>query len=132
MTKVELDSIAEGWIRYQLAAKGSAEQAANWDFVATAFDIRSGDDPKLLWQLILAIHSRDQSEDVTCVLAAGPLEDLLAYHGPAFIEVVEQQANGDPAFAKLLCGVYRRSMSDDVWHRVTNICNRGGRDSISD
>jgi hypothetical protein len=129
MTKAELDSVAEGWIRYQLAAEGSTEQAGNWDSVSTAFDIRAGE-PKLLWQLILAIHSRDQSDDVRCVLAAGPLEDLLVDHGPAFIEVVEQQANNDPAFARLLCGVYRRTMSDDVWHRVTNICIRSGADGI--
>lgn len=123
MTQAELESIAEGWIRYQLAADGSAEQAANWDFVSTAFDIRAGD-PKLLWQLILAIHSRDQSDDVQCVLSAGPLEDLLTYHGPEFIEAVEQRANEDPAFARLLSGVYRRLMSDDVWSRVTAISNR--------
>jgi len=90
--------------------------------VSTAFDIRKGD-PELLWQLILAIHSRDQSDDVQCVLAAGPLEDLLVDHGSAFIEVVEQQAKDDPAFARLLRGVYRRSMSDDVWRRVTDIAN---------
>lgn len=123
MVKAELESIAEGWVRYQLAAEGSAEQTINWEFVSTAFDIRVGD-PKLLWQLILATHSRDQSDDVQCVLSAGPLEDLLSYHGPAFIEVVEQQANDDPAFARLLRGVYRRSISDDVWSRVKTIADR--------
>jgi hypothetical protein len=123
MTEAELESIAEGWIRYQHAVEGSAEQAANWDFVSTAFDIRVGD-PMVLWRLILAIHLRDQSDDVQCVLAAGPLEDLLSDHGNVFIEVVEQQANSDPTFARLLGGVYRRSMSDDVWRRVKNISNR--------
>jgi len=34
MTEAELECIAEGWIRYQLAEEGSAEQAANWDFVS--------------------------------------------------------------------------------------------------
>ena len=123
LTEPELNSVAEGWVRYQLAAEGSVEQAADWDSVSTVFDIRAGD-PSLLWQLILAIHSRDQSSAVQCVLAAGPLEDLLVDHGPAFIDLVEQLANDDPAFARLLRGVYRRSMSDDIWHRVTDIGNR--------
>ncbi len=123
MTEAELEPIAEGWIRYQLAAEGSAEQTANWDFVSTAFDIRAGD-PELLWRLILAIHSSDQSDDVQCVLSAGPLEELLSYHGPAFIEAVEHKANVDPAFARLLGGMYRHRMSDDVWRRVTNITKR--------
>jgi len=123
MTKAELDSVAEGWIRYQLAAEGSTEQAENWQSVSTVFDIRAGD-PNLLWQLILTIHSRNQSDAVRGVLSAGLVEDLLAYHGTAFIEVIEQQANHDPGFGSLLRGVYRRSMSDDLWRRVTEIANR--------
>jgi len=123
MTEAEIELIAEGWIRYQLSAEGSAERAANCKFVSSAFDIREGD-PKLLWRLILAIHARDQSDDVQCKLSAGPLEDLLSYHGPAFIDVVEQQGNDDPAFAKLLDGAHRHLMSEDVWGRVTNKSNR--------
>jgi hypothetical protein len=122
MTKAEIGLVAEGWIGYQLAPEGSSEQAANWTFVSTAFDIRAGD-PKLLWELILAIDSRNRSDDVRCVLAAGPLEDLFVDHGMAYIEIIEQQACVDSEFAKLLDGVYRRSMSDDVWSRVTNIQN---------
>ncbi len=123
MTNAELESVAEGWIRYQLAAEGSTEQAEDWNSVSTVFDIRAGD-PNLLWQLILAIHSRNQSDEVRCVLSAGPLEDLLVDHGTTFIEVVEQQANDDPGFASLLRGVYRRSMTGDVWRRVMEIANR--------
>ena len=123
MTNAELDLVAEGWIRYQLAVEGSTQQADDWNSVSTAFDIRAGD-PNLLWQLILAIHSRNQSDEVRRVLSAGPFEDLLVDHGTAFIEVVEQRANHDPGFASLLRGVYRRSMTDDVWRRVTDIANR--------
>ena len=107
----------------KLDEEGSAEQADNWDFVSKSFDIRAGD-PNTLWQLIMAIHFRDQSEEVQSVLSAGPLEELLGNHGPAFIEVVEQQAKDDPAFARLLRGLYRFRMSDDVWGRVTAISNR--------
>ena len=123
MTEAELATVAEGWIRYQLAAEGSAELEASWNCVSTTFDIRAGD-PKLLWRLILAIHSRDQSPDVQMVLSAGPLEDLLSYHGSAYINTVEQQASEDPTFARLLGGVYRHLMSDDVWRRVKNISDR--------
>jgi hypothetical protein len=123
MKKAELDSVAEGWIRYQLAAEGSTEQEDNWDSVSTVFDIRAGN-PDVLWQLILAIHSRNQSDDVRGVLSAGPLGDLLAHHGTAFIKVIEQQADLDPEFGSLLDGVYRRSMDDDVWRRVTDVANR--------
>ena len=58
------------------------------------------------------------------MLSAGPLEQLLGNHGPEFIEVVQQQAIDDPAFARLLGGLYRFRMSDDIWGRVTAISNK--------
>jgi hypothetical protein len=50
-------------------------------------------------------------------LAAGELEDLIEYHGPAFIERIEQEAARDPRFRCLLCGVWRSS-TPQVWARV--------------
>jgi hypothetical protein len=122
MTKAEIDELAEGWIRYQLSGDDSTEHA-DWKYVSAAFDIRMGD-PNVLWQLILSIHSRTQSEDVRCVLSAGPLEDLLVNHGTAFIEIVERQADHDPTFASLLKGVYTYRMDDDLRRRVEDIGRR--------
>ena len=57
------------------------------------------------------------------VLAAGPLEDLLAKRGEDFIDRVEELARKDPKFNDLLGGVWRNTMTDEVWQRVQAIRN---------
>jgi len=52
------------------------------------------------------------------VLSAGPIEDLLAIHGESFIERVEVEARKDPAFAKVLGGVWKNRMNDTIWARL--------------
>jgi hypothetical protein len=52
------------------------------------------------------------------LLAAGPLEDLLAHHGELWIDRVEAQAQADPKFNYLLGGVWQNQMTEDVWQRV--------------
>jgi hypothetical protein len=74
-------------------------------------------EPDTAWGLILAILERDQSSRVVGMLAAGPLEDLIEYHGPQFIDRIELRARQDPAFRHLLGGVWESS-SPQVWARV--------------
>jgi hypothetical protein len=87
-------------------------------------------EPETLWLLVLEIHHRDQSIAVQQVLSAGPIEDLLAQHGEAFIDRVEAEARIDPRFAKLLGGVWQNSISDAVWNRVQAIRDGRGWDRI--
>ena len=75
-------------------------------------------DPELAWELILQILATVRSDKIYPVLAAGPLENLLVYHGEKYIERVEKQARQDPAFNMLLGGVWRNSIAKDVWRRV--------------
>ena len=79
------------------------------------------DDPERAWRLILAILRQDKSDLVVSCLAAGPLEDLLGYHGQAFIDRVERLAQTDSDFNTLLGGVWRNSISEDIWQRVTTV-----------
>ena len=48
------------------------------------------------------------------MLAAGPVEDLLAHHGDEVIESIERMAKLDPEFRKCLTGVSNNSMSDEL------------------
>jgi hypothetical protein len=58
------------------------------------------------------------NESVLSILAAGPLEDVLARNGPEIIVDVETSARQDPRFRWLLRGVLRNAIDDDVWKRV--------------
>lgn len=69
------------------------------------------------WRAILEILKRAPPGEVLAVLAAGPLEDLINYHGPEFIDRIEVQARSDRAFRELLGGVWMSSTAE-VWARL--------------
>lgn len=74
-------------------------------------------DPEDVWRVVFEVLTHRPSEKVTGVLAAGPLEDLIEDHGETFIERIEREAQSDPAFKDLLCGVWPSS-SKEIWARV--------------
>ena len=128
MTQQELLTLADAWIRYRHAPSGSAErEEAAW---ATDLYELEYNDPETLWELILAIHARDQSSWIQGPLSAGPVENLLAMHGDKFIGRVETEARRDAAFAHLLGGAWKNTMSDDVWQRLQAVWDRRGWDGI--
>lgn len=67
------------------------------------------------------IFSRDKSKKMQESLSAGPLEDLLVRHGESMIDEFESIANKDSEFAKLLGGIWKNSMQEDVWQRLKKI-----------
>ncbi len=76
------------------------------------------DKPEIAWPAMLRILEHELTEDQTAVLAAGPLEDLLAVHGSQFIERVEHEAQRNPRFNHLLGGVWQNEMAREIWERV--------------
>jgi hypothetical protein len=75
-------------------------------------------DPDLCWELIIQVLHTPHENSVTEVLAAGPLEDLLAKFGAQVIDRVEKAALEDPLFKALLAGVWQNSIQPQVWARV--------------
>lgn len=129
MTNAEINKLADGWIAYWNAPEDSQERESLqwvWD---SEYELMQGN-PDLIWQLILEILRRDSSSKIQEVLAAGTLEDLLAKHGNNVIERVEAEAKSNPTFAKLLGGVWKNMMTDDVWSRVQAAWDRRGWDGI--
>jgi hypothetical protein len=76
------------------------------------------DTPEFVWEVILNLAQRKMSEEQIALLAAGPLETLLASHGGDFIERIERQVQSSPKFAHLLGGVWRQEMPDAIWERI--------------
>ena len=105
------------WIALYRAAEGSHEHQEHvWAHGAISDLVEER--PEEAWPLILEILRREERESVLAALAAGPLEELLSYHGPAFIERVEAESRRDRRFRWLLGGVWQLLMSDDIWARV--------------
>lgn len=91
------------------------------DWAPAELDDMVRDDPERAWPIILHLCEQSPNEEFESILAAGPMENLLSQHGPAFIERVELEAARNPRFNHLLGGVWRFEMTDDVWQRVQRI-----------
>ena len=118
MDQPELNRVVDAWIAGHETEDGTPEHARNWWAVSQVINWHLDGEADLLWAFIHIAYKRNLSDRVVSVLAAGPLEDLLAKHGPIFIERVEQLARQDPAFNSLLGGVWQNTMTDEVWERV--------------
>lgn len=124
-----LPILVEDWIRFTLADRKSSESEENFYAFKVVCDLLE-DDPETVWKFILAVLEVNRSATILENLSAGPLEALLKKHA-LMIQRVYEQAKSDPAFAKLLGGVWKGSMSDEVWNVVRRIWNRRGWDGLS-
>jgi len=74
-----------------------------------------------LWEFIKYTYKQDINDKVISVLAAGPLEDLLANCGENYIKEIETLSRQEPKFRHLLGGVWQNSMSDTLWQKICKI-----------
>ena len=117
MSLQDADALVESWIALHKSEHASPEyQRYFWAFNLLCDLVNTK--PAAAWEIILEILRRDQSDRIYENLSAGPLEDLLANHGPEFIAKVEARALVDPAFRELLGGVWRNAIRQDVWDRL--------------
>ncbi|KQV59493.1 DUF6869 domain-containing protein [Duganella sp. Root336D2] len=118
--------LMECWLAAQ-SPDPQVKEEYGWAFMEPVDDAR--DNPERAWEYILfAANDPRFSGHHMGVMAAGALEDLLSHHGPAFIDLVEKEAQTNPRFAWMLGGVWKLQMSDEIWNRVQAVWNRRGWD----
>ena len=123
MTPNESVQLAERWVLEQEASIREDRRSDLSESIETVLNFNLDGDSEPLWQFILASYRLEMSAKVFAILAAGPLEDLLADFGPSYIDRVEKLARQDPKFNELLGGVWKNTIEDEVWERVTRIRN---------
>lgn len=106
------DAFAQSWID-ELRSPSDSEDPVGQSVVMMNFTAR----PEHQWRFILAAIEH-ASDDELGHIAAGPVEHLLGNYGDAFIVEFERRAEMDAKFARMLSGVWRYMMSDEVWARV--------------
>ncbi len=116
-----MDCWARGW-----SSDPVVKAEYEWACMEPVDDAR--ENPERAWQCILYALDSPECAKHFGVLAAGPLEDLLSYHGPAFIDRVEALARVNPKFASLLGGVWKFQMLDEIWDRVRQVWDPRGWD----
>jgi hypothetical protein len=120
VAKEERNQLASAWIALQTTPQSSPKYSSLfWSFEQTYDLVR--EDPLEAWKLILAIWSLDQSPPTRQGLCAGPVAELLCYHGEYIIPHIEKRAMADPSFARLLGGLWQNTMTDDIWNRVQDV-----------
>jgi hypothetical protein len=117
VTGDERYNLAKAWIALQTTPQHSSEyNSLFWSFEQTYDLVR--EEPMEAWKLILTIWSLDRSTPTRRSLSAGPIEELLCFHGDFMIPHIERQAKADPSFATLLGGVRQNTMAEDIWNRL--------------
>ncbi|HEV2453479.1 MAG TPA: hypothetical protein VGY98_04420 [Verrucomicrobiae bacterium] len=86
----------------------------------TMFDACT-EEPEDAWLAILQIVRCELTEEQVSLLAGGPLETLLTWHGSKFIARIESEAKENPKFNYLLGGVWRQEMPDEIWDRIRKV-----------
>lgn len=119
----DIETIVVAWIAMHSSETGTVEYERNSWAGDRLLDWAIEGDSKRLWEFVQSAYKRELPDNVLAVLAAGPMEDLLAHHGPEYIGRVEDLARTDPKFNFLLGGVWKNTMTDDVWRRVQAIRN---------
>ncbi|MEE9421907.1 MAG: hypothetical protein V3V50_01985 [Gammaproteobacteria bacterium] len=81
----------------------------------------ASDKPDLLWETILEILDLDSSEEIIKAVGAGPLEDLMVYHGSQFIQKVDSQAEKSNVFKTAMQNVWLDSDDTSVYSKFYEI-----------
>jgi hypothetical protein len=79
MDDAELDQLVDAWIAGQGAVHKSPEYERNWWALERVMDWSLDRDTDRLWRFVLAAYRREMPATTAAVLAAGALEDLLAF-----------------------------------------------------
>lgn len=74
-------------------------------------------DPLVAFDVVLEILAATDDESVLFGLAAGPLEELIQFHGPLVIDSIEREAVKNPKFITLMQGVWKAG-TPEVWARI--------------
>ncbi|NSY38533.1 DUF6869 domain-containing protein [Leisingera sp. ANG59] len=73
--------------------------------------------PNALWNFTIDAMAAAENDDDLGRIAVGLAEHILAHYG-SMMPYFEARASVDPDFKRMLTGVWRHRMSDDVWMRL--------------
>ena len=118
--------LAERWVGYLRATReddAPQDHPEVWTFAVLADLARAA--PDLCVDVILAALPLCQGPDDIALVAAGPLEDVIATHGAAIIDRIEAAAPQSARLRLALSGVWPQgSAGTALWQRVQ--AARGG------
>ena len=120
---MDISILSEAWIKASAEADASSQEN-DWS-VNYVIDLMLEGKFCELWTFVLSTYKKPMTGDALGLLAAGPLEDILAHAGEQYIDEIEVLIRQDPAFRQLPGGVWQNAMSDTIWQRISNASGKG-------
>jgi len=121
MTSSDWDAFAGAWLAELRMSPPPPESDDESDMRQAVVWMNFTAGPDEQWQFICSAVGQADSDDDLRHIAAGPVEHLLGTHGADAITRVETRAAADGSFARMLTGVWKHTMTDEVWARVQAI-----------
>ena len=122
MQALEPEALAEAWLR-----KWSSDPPAHWPIDPLDGEL-TRTHPQVALAAILVVLSRipaSPEDRLFQVLAAGPLENLLAHPPNPPLEEIDRLARQQPSFRLLLNGVWWGRVAPPVRERLAKYCTQG-------
>ena len=116
---VLIEQLLKEWIEWSIDPKGGSPGHSEFIWIIE-------NEPEKGWVAILAATKDEKLHPHLGVMAAGPLEDLIALHGEDFIDRIEVEAKVNPKFAWMLGGVWQSNIDENLWARVQQVCDNSG------
>lgn len=95
-----IDELLATWHRH--GSEGRREDFWAWDRVG---DIVRGEDAERAWELVVALV-RTAPDDRLGYVGAGPVEDLVVWHGRALVDWIVGEARRDARFRSALASIW--------------------------
>ena len=114
---LDLHDLARQYLAHYAAGRPEGGDWRAWD----AIDRLVREDPTQAWAVVTELVAQCPSDEALFYVAAGPLEDLLAKHGPEVIDRIEEAARRDPKVRLCLSGVWGNSIDPAVWERLMRL-----------
>jgi hypothetical protein len=102
----DVNELVTAYHRY--GATSADEDFWAWERVG---EIVRGADPERAWELAVALV-RASTDERLGYIGAGPIEDLVYWHGLALIDWIEGEAKRDPRFREALASIWL--VADDI------------------
>ena len=113
----ERKRLASEWLDY--AESGNEDLFWAYELLSDLID----EDPGLAWEIILDLLHRAPTESTFGFAAAGPLEDLVAWHGREVIDLIEHRARRDELLRRALSALWvgRDTLDLETLERFWNL-----------
>lgn len=129
LSLAEHELLASAWIDLYCAQNKFGRDSDQANILFWAFSkLRKlcKNSPKEAFQVVLVIISLTDDEWILENVAAGPLEDLVDWHGNLLIDVIEQEARSNSKFKDVLGGIWRGDkVKDELWDRLEKLILEG-------